>query len=694
VLEKNFKYGSSIISLWFIQTMSQIYKRLSVRMTDWENHRTQTEYEDSLITKNILFEFINNYFTLFLIAFLMEPLQESYRGHDPMYIAEVFPRAWAAVFGLHFPSDDTNDFEDDDLRVISGCPGASCLSTLQRQLLIVFTVKSAVSLIKQVVKPSIKRGLRLRSETSSVKELNKYRPPDRQIPTTMDNPIEKQALDEPYDWNFDDFKEMSLQFGYVTLFAVSYPLAALLAWFNNIIEMRLDAWQLCSVHQRARWRQQEDIGSWAGVFQALSLVNVITNACLIGFVGSQLAELMESSSDDATPAIGQTFKDRVKMWDMWAVVVVVEHAVLLAKFGVTAMVPSMPDWIGDARDALEQRHEEMTKDIDHSKSGLWQAPSAPSPSSQPVPTVSAEERAANQHFERWPATPSVPPAVAPRPGARPVAEAPPALPEPEPEPEPQLLSETTANPLAETPSRPVVHSANQFGPPAAPVLQTSRFPLARIQHAWQPRQQGQLEVREGDTVGVIELSTEDWALVRRDDGARGHVPTAYLQLPEAQGLLRTLSEQRRQTLQEQSTVQEQREAQREQQHAAEMAKLQAQRSARSARNWGTARARAPAAAAANAFQGAGASRSAHRQEVERVWRTIDTNGNGVLDWTEAQEMMRRLGKSPETIDLGEVMHAVDPDTMGEVRFEQFMRWWDSQGQQAQEQLRMLDEVHL
>ena len=71
--------------------------------------------------------------------------------------------------------------------------------------------RSAVSLIKQVVKPSIKRGLRLRSETSSVKELNKYRPPDRQIPTTMDNPIEKQALDEPYDWNFDDFKEMSLQ---------------------------------------------------------------------------------------------------------------------------------------------------------------------------------------------------------------------------------------------------------------------------------------------------------------------------------------------------------------------------------------------------------------------------------------------------------------------------------------------------
>ena len=79
---------------------------------------------------------------------------------------------------------------------------------------------------------------------------------------------------------------MIIQFGYVTLFAVSYPLAALLAWVNNIVEMRLDSYQLCKMHRRANWRPQEDIGSWAGVFQTISVINVMTNACLIGFVGS------------------------------------------------------------------------------------------------------------------------------------------------------------------------------------------------------------------------------------------------------------------------------------------------------------------------------------------------------------------------------------------------------------------------
>ena len=35
-----------------------------------ENHRFQTEFEDSLITKTCLFQFVNAYFSLFYIAFI------------------------------------------------------------------------------------------------------------------------------------------------------------------------------------------------------------------------------------------------------------------------------------------------------------------------------------------------------------------------------------------------------------------------------------------------------------------------------------------------------------------------------------------------------------------------------------------------------------------------------------------------
>jgi|EP01047_Picozoa_sp_COSAG01_P039961 hypothetical protein len=50
---------------------------------------------------------------------------------------------------------------------------------------------------------------------------------------------------------------MAIQFGYVTLFAVSFPLAALFAYLNNVTELRLDSYQVCNMHRRAEWRVQE-----------------------------------------------------------------------------------------------------------------------------------------------------------------------------------------------------------------------------------------------------------------------------------------------------------------------------------------------------------------------------------------------------------------------------------------------------
>ena len=48
---------------------------MSVRMNNFENHRTDTEYEDALILKSFAFRFINNYSPLFYIAFVKPSIQ-------------------------------------------------------------------------------------------------------------------------------------------------------------------------------------------------------------------------------------------------------------------------------------------------------------------------------------------------------------------------------------------------------------------------------------------------------------------------------------------------------------------------------------------------------------------------------------------------------------------------------------------
>lgn len=55
---------------------------------------------------------------------------------------------------------------------------------------------------------------------------------------------------------------MFIQFGYVVLFSSAFPLAAMCALVNNIIEIRSDAFKLCTGLQRPFGQRVESIGQW------------------------------------------------------------------------------------------------------------------------------------------------------------------------------------------------------------------------------------------------------------------------------------------------------------------------------------------------------------------------------------------------------------------------------------------------
>lgn len=61
---------------------------------------------------------------------------------------------------------------------------------------------------------------------------------------------------------FHDYQEMFVQFGYVVLFSSAFPLAAMCALINNIIEIRSDAFKLCTGLQRPFGIRVESIGQW------------------------------------------------------------------------------------------------------------------------------------------------------------------------------------------------------------------------------------------------------------------------------------------------------------------------------------------------------------------------------------------------------------------------------------------------
>ena len=60
---------------------------------------------------------------------------------------------------------------------------------------------------------------------------------------------------------FDEYLEMVIQYGFITLFVVAFPLGPLFAFLNNIIEIRIDAFKFLTQFRRPLPKKAQDIGN-------------------------------------------------------------------------------------------------------------------------------------------------------------------------------------------------------------------------------------------------------------------------------------------------------------------------------------------------------------------------------------------------------------------------------------------------
>mgnify|MGYP000845291154 CR=1 FL=1 len=63
------KYVPSVINAALIVLFGVIYKWLALRLVKGENHRYTQEFENSLINKTYMFQFVNTYISNFVAAF-------------------------------------------------------------------------------------------------------------------------------------------------------------------------------------------------------------------------------------------------------------------------------------------------------------------------------------------------------------------------------------------------------------------------------------------------------------------------------------------------------------------------------------------------------------------------------------------------------------------------------------------------
>ncbi|KAB0377991.1 hypothetical protein FD755_009569, partial [Muntiacus reevesi] len=243
---------ASLISFIIIMILNTIYEKVAIMITNFELPRTQTDYENSLTMKMFLFQFVNYYSSCFYIAFFKGKFV-GYPG-DPVY--------WLGKY--------RNE----------ECDPGGCLFELTTQLIIIMGGKAIWNNIQEVLLPWVMNVFGRCNTVSGAEKITPRWEQDYHL-----QPMGKLGL-------FYEYLEMIIQFGFVTLFVASFPLAPLLALVNNILEIRVDAWKLTTQYRRMVPEKARDIGAWQPIMQGIAILAVVTNAMIIAFTSDMIPRLV------------------------------------------------------------------------------------------------------------------------------------------------------------------------------------------------------------------------------------------------------------------------------------------------------------------------------------------------------------------------------------------------------------------
>uniref|UniRef100_A0A8C7F7E4 Anoctamin n=1 Tax=Oncorhynchus kisutch TaxID=8019 RepID=A0A8C7F7E4_ONCKI len=241
---------ASVISFVVIMVLNILYERVAIWITDFELPRTKTDYENSLTLKMFLFQFVNYYSSCFYIAFAKGKVV-GYPG-QPVYLL--------------------GKYRNEE------CDPGGCLIELTTQLTVIMGGKAIWNNIQEVLwmKNLI---FRYCTRVGSEKVIPRWEQ-DYQL-----QPIGKLGL-------FYEYLEMVIQFGFVTLFVASFPLAPVLALVNNLFEIRVDAWKIITQFRRMVPEKAQDIGAWQPILQGVAILAVASNAMIIAFTSDMIPRLV------------------------------------------------------------------------------------------------------------------------------------------------------------------------------------------------------------------------------------------------------------------------------------------------------------------------------------------------------------------------------------------------------------------
>ncbi|XP_037877101.1 anoctamin-8 isoform X3 [Bombyx mori] len=312
-----------------IAVEEEVYARIARWLNDKENYRLDTKYENHLIVKIALFQFVNSFMSLFYIAFYLQDMDKLKEQLAVLLITrQVIGNLKESALPYLIENLRLAKICVDVFGAISPSKAPTCT-----QLNELFDKKNES--VGDAQDGAVPNGSA---------ESDERRDSEPLVGQKVIHQAELESQLFKYDGTFAEYLEMLTQLGHVVLFSSAFPLAAACALLNNAAEVRADAFKLCHVAQRPFGERVNSIGSWQNAMEAIVAVAVLVNCALIGLSGP-----VHRLLPDATPA--QTI----------LIIVGLEHIVLVIVLALRIAIPEIPGWLATEMAKVEFQRREAIK---------------------------------------------------------------------------------------------------------------------------------------------------------------------------------------------------------------------------------------------------------------------------------------------------------------------------------------------
>ncbi|CAN9138107.1 unnamed protein product [Alternaria alternata] len=299
--------------------LNTILTQAATRLTQFENYETSQAYDKALTQKIFVMNFIMSYLGIFLTAFVYVPFGKVIVPYLDVFNVAVRP----------FAEDEKQ------LHLNSTSSSWSINPDRLRKQVIYFTVTAQlVNLGMELIVPYLKRrGLAKYKEMQSDRAARN----GGSAPATAENDpaedaafldrVRKEAELDSYDVTAD-LREMVVQFGYLSLFSVVWPLTAVSFLINNWIELRADAMKICVEMRRPTPWRADTIGPWLDSLSFLTWMGSLTTSALVYMFWN------DRTGPSGSPS-------NIQLWALLLTVFFSEHLFILFRWGVRIVLSKL-----------------------------------------------------------------------------------------------------------------------------------------------------------------------------------------------------------------------------------------------------------------------------------------------------------------------------------------------------------------